>query len=145
MCRDSDGNQRGPFREINTHLTTTLSRTVSIFRMQHDPLTIEDVHSEESRILRLHGPITISNLFDFQARVRSNTSRTLILDLSGVSYIDSAGIGALVGAYVNHNKDNRSLAPVGVNDRVLGTLQITRVDQFFRRFDSIAAAEQAVR
>lgn len=113
--------------------------------MLKEPLTIEDIHSAKNgkRILRLQGPITISNLFDFQARVRANTSRTLILDLSGVPYIDSAGIGALVGAYVNHNKENRSLALVGVSERVFHALKITHVDTFFRTFDSLAAAEQA--
>jgi len=113
--------------------------------MPQEPLTIEDLNTSEkgNRILRPHGPITISNLFDFQTRVRSNTSRSLILDLSGVPYIDSAGIGALVGAYVNHNKGNRSLALVGVSDRVLNTLKITHVDTFFRLFDSLPAAEEA--
>jgi len=113
--------------------------------MRHEPLTIEDVcpSSNRTRILRLTGPITISNLFDFQAKVRANTSRALILDMAGVPYVDSAGIGALVGAHVNHNKDNRSLALVGVNDRVLGTLRVTHVDTFFKRYDSVAAAEAA--
>ena len=113
--------------------------------MRHEPLTIEDVSpsTNRTRILRLTGPITISNLFDFQAKVRANTSRALILDMAGVPYVDSAGIGALVGAHVNHNKDNRSLALVGVNDRVLGTLEVTHVDSFFKRYDSVAAAEAA--
>src|SRR5262249_42906372 len=113
--------------------------------MPQESLTIDDLHTDEkrSRILRLHGPITISNLFDFQTRVRSNTSRSLILDLSDVPYIDSAGIGALVGAYVNHSKDKRSLALVGVSERVLNALKITHVDTFFRLFDSLAAAEEA--
>jgi anti-sigma B factor antagonist len=114
--------------------------------MQKESLTIKDMHSANNgnRILRLQGPITISNLFDFQARVRTNTSRGLILDLAGVPYIDSAGIGALVGAYVNHNKENRRLALVGVNERVFNALKITHVDTFFRTFDSLAAAEEAV-
>ncbi len=113
--------------------------------MQREPLTIEHMQSATNgrRILRLQGPITISNLFDFQARVRANTSRTLILDLSGVPYIDSAGIGALVGAYVNHSKENRSLALVGVGERVVNALKITRVDSFFQIFDSLEAAEEA--
>jgi anti-sigma B factor antagonist len=111
--------------------------------MQQEPLTIEDLQSPSNgaRILRLHGPITLSNLFDFQARVRSDKSQALIIDLTSVPYVDSAGIGALVGAYVNRHKDNRSLALVGVNDRVLNTLKISHVDKFFRRFDSLDAAE----
>ena len=113
--------------------------------MQREPLSIEDMQSATngSRILRLRGPITISNLFDFQARVRANNSHALILDLSGVPYIDSAGIGALVGAYVSQNKQNRSLALVGVCERVLNGLKITHVDSLFQVFDSLEAAEKA--
>jgi anti-sigma B factor antagonist len=75
-------------------------------------------------------------------QVRSDKSQALIIDLTSVPYVDSAGIGTLVGAYVNRHKDNRSLALVGVNDRVLNTLKISHVDKFFRRFDSLDAAEK---
>jgi anti-sigma B factor antagonist len=113
--------------------------------MPQEPLTIEDFAgtNNEARILRLKGPITISNLFDFQARVRSNTARKLILDLTNVPYIDSAGIGALVGAYVNHQKEGRSLALVGVCDRIQSALEITHVKSFFRFYDSLPLAEAA--
>jgi anti-sigma B factor antagonist len=114
--------------------------------MPQEPLTIEDFAGLKNgyRVLRLKGPIVISNLFDFQHRVRSNTSRALILDLTDVPYIDSAGIGALVGAYLNHHKDGRSLALVGVSDRVHNSFKVTHVESFFQFFDSLAAAEEAV-
>ena len=110
--------------------------------MPNDPLAIEEVPSScnRTRILRLTGPITLSNLFDFQAKVRANTSRVLILDMTGVPYIDSAGIGALVGAHVSHDKDKRSLAIVGMSERVLSTLSMTRGDGFVKRYDSVAEA-----
>jgi anti-sigma B factor antagonist len=114
--------------------------------MPQEPLQIEDINGtpHDYRVLRLSGPVTISNLFQFQSLVRGNTSRKLILDLSGVPYIDSAGIGALVGAYVNHQKDGRSLALVGVTKRVRDAMQVTRVEQFFRFFDTEAAAHEAI-
>jgi anti-sigma B factor antagonist len=64
------------------------------------------------------------------------------MDFTGVLYIDSAGIGALVGAYVTHNKDGRSLALVGVSDRIHAALAVTRGEQFFRFFNTLADAEQ---
>jgi anti-sigma B factor antagonist len=113
--------------------------------MPQEPLAIEDVPGPKDgqRILRLTGPITISNLFDFQSRVRTDTSRSLILDLTNVPYVDSAGIGALVGAYVTHQKDGRSLYLIGVSQRVQDALKVTRVQQFFHVYESLAAAEQA--
>ena len=111
--------------------------------MPQEPLHIEDVsNSNGQRILRLSGAVTIFNFFEFQSMVRADTSRRLILDLTQVPYIDSAGIGALVGAYVNHQKDGRSLALVGVTKRVRDALQVTRVEQFFQFFDTQAAADQ---
>ncbi len=113
--------------------------------MPQEPLHIEDAagSAEGRRVLRLIGPVTISNFFEFQSLVRGNTSRHLILDLTQVPYIDSAGIGALVGAYVNHQKDGRSLALVGVTTRVHDALRVTRVEQFFQFYDTQAAAELA--
>jgi anti-sigma B factor antagonist len=110
--------------------------------MPQDPLRIEDVPEKEGRrVLRLIGPITITNFFEFQSLIRSSTAPHLLLDLSQVPYIDSAGIGALVGAYVSHEKDGRSLALVGVNSRVRDALMVTRVEQFFKLYDTETAAE----
>jgi anti-sigma B factor antagonist len=116
----------------------------NILRMPQEPLAIDDLTDPTSghRVLRLKGPILISNLFDFQSRVRSNHLPMLILDLTDVPYIDSAGVGALVGAYVNHQKEGRSLALVGLNDRVHHALKITHVESFFRVFDTLEAAKQ---
>ena len=113
--------------------------------MPQEPLVIEDIPGPKDgqRILRLKGPIVLSNLFDFQAKVRADNSRTLIIDFSNVPYVDSAGIGALVGAYVTRQHGGRNLALVGVSERVRNALKVTRVDQFFRFFDSVSAAEEA--
>ncbi|HZC22081.1 MAG TPA: STAS domain-containing protein [Candidatus Binatia bacterium] len=115
--------------------------------MPQEPLHIEDLSGlpDGQRVLRLEGPVTISNFFEFQSLVRGNTSRHLILDLSGVPYMDSAGIGALVGAYVNHQKDGRSLALVGVADRVRSALQVTRVEQFFKFYENQVTARDALK
>src|SRR5450631_1360373 len=112
--------------------------------MPQEPLSIEDLSgSNGQRLLRLTGPILISNLFEFQSLVRSNNTLKLILDFSGVPYIDSAGIGALVGAHVSHSKDGRTLALAGVSERVLNSLKVTRVDSFFKFFNTTSDAEKA--
>jgi anti-sigma B factor antagonist len=113
--------------------------------MPQEPLQVEEVRGAPDgvRVLRLNGPVLLTNFFEFQAKVRASNSPTLILDLTGVPYMDSAGIGALVGAYVTHQKDGRHLALVGVTDRVRSAMQITRVEQFFHLYESVGAAEAA--
>src|SRR5271157_2297649 len=110
-----------------------------------EPLHIEDIAGSQEgiRILRLAGPLTLLNLFGFQSKVRADNSRALILDFTDVPLADSAGIGALVGAYVTRQRDGRSLGLVGVNQRIHQALEITRVENFFHFFGTIAEAEQA--
>jgi len=94
-------------------------------------------------VLRLSGPLTLANVFGFQSKVRADNSPALILDFTAVPLADSAGIGALVGAYVSRQKDGRVLALVGVNQRIHQAMEVTRVESFFRYFATVAEAEQA--
>jgi len=113
--------------------------------MPQDSLRIEDRPGTQpgQRVLSLTGPLVLTTVFNFQSTVRADQSRSLIIDFTGVPYADSAGIGALVGAYVTRQQNGRSLALVGVSDRIHNTLKVTRVEPFFRFFDSVSADEEA--
>ena len=139
-----------PFQISRIYIPVTLlfARVVNIPRMSlrsDVPLVIDDLAGPQpdQRILRLEGPVVLGTLFQFQSAIRAKDARVLIIDFTAVPYIDSAGIGALVGAYVTHNKEGRSLALVGVGDRIHSALEVTRVEQFFRFFDTVADAQQA--
>jgi anti-sigma B factor antagonist len=107
--------------------------------MAQDPLVIEELAGSQDgqHVLRLVGPVVLTTVFDFQAKLRTDTSKNLVLDFTNVPYVDSAGIGALVGAYVNRQKDGRSLLLVGVSERIRHALQVTHVEQFFQYSDEL--------
>jgi anti-sigma B factor antagonist len=135
-------------RGINLALTFTFSlavKAVNISRMPELPLHIEDLPGSRPgiRVLRLAGPLTLLNVFGFQSQVRADDSQALILDFTNVPLVDSAGIGALVGAYVSRQKDGRSLGLVGVNRRINQALEVARVKSFFHFYGTVAEAEQA--
>ena len=104
-----------------------MDQTLEIFEAGSD--------TDALKILRLKGPLLIANLFDFQSKVRGSQSHTLVIDFTEVPYVDSAGVGVLVGAYVNREKDGRKLLLVGVNQRIRHTLQVTQVERFFEFAD----------
>jgi anti-sigma B factor antagonist len=112
--------------------------------MPHEPLHIEDLGGpdEGHRVLCLTGPLIISNLFQFQSTVRADTSSFLILDLRRVPFADSAGVGALVGAYVTHN-NGRRLALVGVTERVRNAMHVAHIEEFFQFYETTKAAQDA--
>src|SRR6202142_806162 len=121
------------------------SFNINISPMPDQPLIIEESAGlrEGVCILGMSGPLTLANVFGFQSKVRADQSRALILDFAAVPLADSAGIGALVGAYVTRQRDGRSLGLVGVNQRIHNALEVTRVDSFFRFFETVEDAEKA--
>jgi anti-sigma B factor antagonist len=119
--------------------------SVNISPMPQENLRIDDQPGTQSgqRVLRLNGALVMTTVFGFQATVRADTSRSLIIDFTNVQYVDSAGIGVLVGAYVTRQNGGRNLSLVGVSERIHNALKVTRVEQFFRFFDSVSTAEDA--
>ena len=96
-------------------------------------------------LMQLHGPLTITTLFDFQNAVRSDTAGTLILDFTEVPYVDSAGIGSLVNAHVSRTNAGRRLVLVGVAERVQTILTVTGVLKVFSLFPTLDAARESLR
>lgn len=100
--------------------------------MQEKRLDIEKVEDiPGTTVFRIHGPLLLGNFFPLQTMVRSDTSPLLILDVSDMPYIDSAGIGCLVGAHVSRDNSGRKLVLVGANERLQTSLKVTKVDQLF--------------
>jgi anti-anti-sigma factor len=94
-------------------------------------------------VLRLTGPLVLTTMFDLQSQLRNASSTTTIVDLSGVPYVDSAGLGVLVNSYVSHQKNGRRLILAGVPERVMSLLKMTRVDQLFEILPDLDAARRA--
>src|SRR5581483_1338244 len=64
----------------------------------------------------------------------------VVFDLSGVSYIDSSGIGTLVRGLVKLKKFGGILRLAGVQGMVQGVLRLTQIDRTFQIF---ATADEA--
>ncbi|MBZ5719233.1 MAG: STAS domain-containing protein [Acidobacteriia bacterium] len=95
-------------------------------------------------VLRLKGPLTFESLSNFQNAIRREDAATVILDLTEVPYVDSAGLGSLVSTYVTGQKAGRRVILTGVNDRVLKLFEITRVEPLFLIFPTVWDAIEAL-
>jgi anti-sigma B factor antagonist len=109
--------------------------------MQDKPLGIEKIEDfPDTTVLRIHGPLLLGNFFPLQTMVRADDAPLLILDVSDMPYIDSAGIGCLVGAHISREHAGRRLVLVGANDRLQTSLKVTKVDQLFAIAATVAEA-----
>jgi anti-sigma B factor antagonist len=96
-------------------------------------------------VMRLKGPLTMENVSPFQnAMLGEDATATMILDLTDVPYIDSAGLGSLMRAYVRRNKAGRRFILAGVNNRVRKLFEITRVEPLFLIFPTLEEAVAAL-
>jgi anti-anti-sigma factor len=92
-------------------------------------------------ILKLEGPFTLGNMFKLQADMRALKPDCLIMDMSAVPYMDSAGLGVIMNYFVAAQGSGRKFLLAGVNDRVRALLEMTKVDAVLRLCDSVEAAQ----
>ncbi len=59
----------------------------------------------------------------------------VLLNLSGINYVDSTGIGELVGYMSKFTQSNRHLKILRPHDRVRKLLNITKLDTIFEIFE----------
>jgi len=111
-----------------------------------DDLEIDRIEGFPAQeVLSLRGPLTGSNAPTFQnAMRREEPAHTVILDLSDVPYIDSAGLGLLVSAHVSRQKAGRRMVLSGINPRVRKLFEITRMGDLFLIFSSTQEAVAAL-
>jgi anti-sigma B factor antagonist len=66
--------------------------------------------------------------------------KNIVLDMSGVSYVDSAGLGELVQAYATTKNRGGALKLVSVTKRLKDLLVVTKLLTVFDTFDAEAEA-----
>jgi anti-sigma B factor antagonist len=93
------------------------------------------------KIVELSGPLTMSTLFPLRETLKSVKDEVVILDFTGVPYMDSAGLGLLVHAQVSIQSGGRRFAISGMNERVRTVLTVTNVDKLFKHFGTATEAE----
>jgi anti-anti-sigma factor len=100
-------------------------------------------------ILDLHGQMTLSGeeeplLLGHIRRVAEEGRRHVILDLTHVSYVDSTGIGEIVGAYVRLTRGGGSLSLCGVSARTQELLDSTNISTIIPSFPDEVSALHAI-
>jgi len=107
------------------------------------PLTYEQKQGKtaDTLVYVLSGPLTLRNMFELQAALRGAPTPTLVVfDLTGVPYMDSAGMGLVMNHYVHCQTHGSRLVVAGANSRVLDLLKVTRVDSVLPLKPTVEAA-----
>jgi anti-sigma B factor antagonist len=98
-------------------------------------------------IVWLEGKITLGDgsggLRETVRKVLESGAKKVLVDLGGVSYIDSAGLGELVGCYAAAENRGASMKLLHLQKRVEGLMQITKLTTLFEVFEDEGQALQS--
>lgn len=76
---------------------------------------------------------------DRMKELAGNRPKQVVLDLSKVEFVDSSGLGAIVGAMKTLGRSRR-LDLVGLTPAVAKVFRMTRMDSVFNIFDTVDEA-----
>ena len=98
----------------------------------------------DATILDLSGRITLGEgLGDLRDSIRealASTRKNIVLNLGEVSYIDSSGLGQLIGSYATVRERGGQMKLVNLQKKVVDLMQITKLLTVFETYPSEAAA-----
>jgi anti-anti-sigma factor len=102
--------------------------------------------SGSTAILRIQGDITSASEPDLTAayaRAIDGGATTVILDFSGLEYMNSGGIGLLVTLLVRAQRGGAHLMATGLSEHYRQIFALTRLDEAISIHDDEAAAMAA--
>lgn len=99
-------------------------------------------------VIKVTGDIDMYSAAEFRQAIKEAldpVAKDLIVDLTGVEYMDSSGFGALLGATRITKARGGQIVLVGCNEAITRMLNITRLDLVFPMSDNCEMAVDAVR
>jgi anti-sigma B factor antagonist len=94
-------------------------------------------------VLRVQGEVDVYTAPRFREQLIglvSRGERRIVVDLDGVDFLDSTGLGVLVGGLKRVRTHEGEMVLVCTKSRILKVFEITGLTKVFTIYDSVAAA-----
>lgn len=96
-----------------------------------------------SAVIDIRGDVTAASeaiLMSAYEEAARQGARRLVLNFSGLEYMNSGGIGMLVTLLVRANRQNQQLAAFGLSHHYREIFELTRLDEAITIYDSEQSA-----
>ena len=107
-------------------------------------LEVKERQAGDVTILDMKGAVRIGEgsieLRDAIRRLAGEGKKKVLLNLGGVNYVDSSGIGELIANYTTISRQGGQLKLLNLTDRIQNLLVITKLLTVFDAFDNEAEA-----
>jgi anti-sigma B factor antagonist len=102
-------------------------------------ITFEEI--EKSFVVKISGDIDAYHSATFKQKVMEHMENTdkkyIVLDMSEVSYIDSAGLGSIVSLIKESKKSEKEIVLVSLKKQIKKIFEMTKLDKIIRMEDTI--------
>jgi anti-sigma B factor antagonist len=91
-------------------------------------------------VMRLNGKLSLETVHNFIQTLRPEPAAHLILDLDGVSFLDSAGVGGLVQLFVHRRSQGKTFALTRLTKQSSAVIQVAGLNKLLPIHPSVAEA-----
>jgi anti-sigma B factor antagonist len=104
-----------------------------------------DVRSAEggASIIDIRGQVTAAaeaTLMDAYTQATAGGAKRILLDFTGLEYMNSSGIGLLVTLLIRANRQGQKIAAFGLSPHYRDIFELTRLDEAIHIYDTQDAA-----
>ncbi len=107
-------------------------------------LAVSERQAGDVTILDISGSIRMGEgsiaLREAVRRLAGDGKKNVLLNLSGVGYMDSSGVGELIASYTTLRRDSGQLKLLNLTDKIESLLVITKLLTVFDTYDNEAEA-----
>lgn len=91
-------------------------------------------------VTRLNGKLALETVNSFVQTMRQEPAAHLVLDMSGLSFLDSSGVGALVSLFVSRKHAEKTLVLANLTKQGIAVLQVSGLMKLIPTYATVEGA-----
>jgi anti-sigma B factor antagonist len=96
--------------------------------------------TEALTIYTASGKLSIETVNEFLPRLRADAAQRMILDLNGVSFLDSAGVGALVSLFVSRRNQSKEFGLAALQPQAVAVVTVAGLQNLLPVYKTVEDA-----
>jgi anti-sigma B factor antagonist len=99
--------------------------------------------NETLTVYQAKGKLSLETVNEFIQKLRPESAQHLVLDLNGVTFLDSAGVGSLVSLFVSRRNQAKTFALAGLSQQGKAVVTVAGLHNLLPIYNSIEEATAA--
>jgi stage II sporulation protein AA (anti-sigma F factor antagonist) len=100
----------------------------------------EDTSTNDATVIKLDGKLSLETVNNFLQTVRPERAPELVVDMSGVKFLDSAGVGALVQLFVHRRGQGQGFALAALTQQGKAVMEVSGLLKLLPAYPSVKEA-----